>query len=129
LSRYHCTKCDKNHNDTSKKGIAHLEFAKTEHICPTCGYKLDGNIVICWYCGECVNDQINAVVEKDKVPTTPLQDAVLRALKTLRRAKTSTIAKKLQVNTNVITPTLVSLRKKGLVKSKDGATEKVWIRT
>ena len=126
-ARYYCTKCEGNHNKTSKKGIAHIEFKRVDDkICPNCGLKLNSNIVICWRCGECVDEHIAEVANKDKPKTTNLENAVLKALTSLRRARTSTIARKLQTSVKVVVPTLVSLRKKGLVKSKDGATEKVW---
>jgi len=125
--RYFCSLCQKNHNYNSKKGKEHIEHKVEKYkICSVCGFENPSNIVICWRCGECIDNDLNELMEEITPNTTNLQDAILKVLREIKRAKTSTIAKKLQVDTRVIVRPLVDLRKKGLVKSKQGVDELIW---
>jgi len=124
---YYCPVCERNHQEGSKVGKEHKKYANLKK-CPNCGSWMPSNIIICWYCGECIDETILNLSESLTPKMTNLQRAVFRTIKKLRKAKTSTIAREMQVDTKVIIRPLIDLRKKGMIKSRQGKTEMIWTR-
>lgn len=128
---YRCSKCEKDHRYNSDIGKKHLKFKEESVLtkCDGCGKEIPEWLDICWYCGVFRNKRIKELIDdldENMVDTTELQDEIMEQIRKSRRISTTKLAEKLSRDKRGLMRSLDGLRKKGLVKFKEGKNDKIW---
>jgi len=125
---YYCTECKKYHRESSIIGKKHKKYDCFKQ-CDKCGKYMPQSLVMCWYCGNIIDDNLLELLKNTSMITlnlTNLQKKIIKEIKKSKRISTSQLIKRIKCSKRGTLASLRSLEKKKLIKSKKGKKEMIW---